>query len=167
MNVSRTFERGGHSLREKYKFEFQRNEIDTHHELRWFSKTVERILNMKSPTLFGYTSKEKKNGFCALLFVCLSLSKPALFFFVFCFFYLFFFFVRALSGKMYTFLLSALSRKMSSFYCSYPHRQRRVRLVVDVQRQARHAQTASCSETSRSTHHCSSRSILPAILHPL
>ena len=63
---------------------------------------------MKSPTLFGYTSKEKKRWFCALLFVCLSLSKPAAFF------------GRALSGKTYTFLLSALSRKMSSFYCSYP-----------------------------------------------
>ena len=68
---------------------------------------------------------------------------------------------------MYTFLLSALSRKMSSFYSSYPHRQKRVRLVVDVQRQARHAQSASCSQTSRSTHHCSSRSVLPTILHPL
>ena len=51
--------------------------------------------------------KKKKDGFCALLFVCLSLSKP-----VACFF---FFFVRALSGKLYTFLLSALSRKMLSF----------------------------------------------------
>ena len=59
VNVSRTFELGGHSLREKYKFEFQRDEIDTHLELRRCSKTVERILNMKSPTLFGYTSKEK------------------------------------------------------------------------------------------------------------
>ena len=42
-----------------------------------------------------------------------------------------------------------------------------LRLVVDVQRQARHAQSASCPETPISTHHCSSRSILPAILHPL
>ena len=49
----------------------------------------------------------------------------------------------------------------------HSHGQKRVRLVVDVQRQARHAQTASSPETPRSTHHRPSRSILPAILHPL
>ena len=49
----------------------------------------------------------------------------------------------------------------------HSHDPKNLRLVVDVQRQAKHAQSASCSETSRSTHHCSSRSILPAILHPL
>ena len=42
---------------------------------------------MKSPTLFGYTSKEKKkDGFCALLFVCLSLSKPVACFFLYALF---------------------------------------------------------------------------------
>ena len=49
----------------------------------------------------------------------------------------------------------------------HSHDPKNVRLAVDVQRQAKHAQTASCPETPRSTHHCSSRSILPAILHPL
>ena len=63
-------------------------------------------------SLFSVTHQRKniKDEFCAVLFVNLSLTKPADFFF----------FVRALSGKMYTFLLSALSRKMSSFNCSYP-----------------------------------------------
>ena len=48
----------------------------------------------------------------------------------------------------------------------HSHGQKRVRLVV-VQRQARLAQTFSSPEMSRSTRHCASRSILPAILHPL
>ena len=49
----------------------------------------------------------------------------------------------------------------------HSHGQKNVRLVVDVQRQARHAQSASCPETPRSTRHRPSRSVLPAILHPL
>ena len=58
---------------------------------------------MKSPTLFGYTSKEKKRWvLCAV--VCVFEFKQA----------------GSPSGKTYTFLLSALSGKMSSFYCSYP-----------------------------------------------
>ena len=48
----------------------------------------------------------------------------------------------------------------------HSHSQKRVQLVV-VQRQARLAQTASSPETPRSTRHRPSRSILPAILHPL
>ena len=62
-------------------------------------------------SLFSVTHQRKniKDEFCAVLFVNLSLTKPADFFSV-----------RALSGKMYTFLLSALSRKMSSFNRSYP-----------------------------------------------
>ena len=49
---------------------------------------------------------------CAV--VCVFEFKQAGIFFSF----FFFFFVRALSGKMYTFLLSPLSRKMSRFYYS-------------------------------------------------
>ena len=49
----------------------------------------------------------------------------------------------------------------------HSHHPKNLRLAIDVQRQAKHAQSASCSQTPRSTYHCSNRSVLPAILHPL